>query len=162
MKALLFSDTRNDGDRTCNLPDILAMGDTAAAQSIVEAFSDDLALLMEDWDNCTFHLWGTDKEEVEGSEISFAEVVEKFLSKECGEISVDTPDTCRCPSYSLNWAIRDVPVSPSSRLRVAYAKAMADIWDKDADLCSYAGVSDSEAYRRRKYWEKVAEYWKEN
>lgn len=115
MKALLFSDTQ-EGDYTCQLPVILATGNGSDSQSITEAFSDELALLMDGWDGMTFHLWGTDSENVEGNNISFAEVVEKFLSDKCGELSVDIPASGHIPAYTVNFAIRDVPDSPRHHL----------------------------------------------
>lgn len=111
MKALLFSDTHAD-DYSCQLPVILATGHSFDAQNICEAFSDELALYMEDWDECTFHLWGTDRDTVAGPDISFAEVVELFLTRDTHELSVDMPARGNIPAYTNNWAIRDVPEPP--------------------------------------------------
>ena len=112
MKALLFSDTQ-EGDYTCQLPVILATGKDENSQSIVRAFSDELALLMDGWDGMTFHVWGSDRESAEGSKISFAEVVEKFLAGtgdngDC-ELSVDIPAGGNFPAYTVNFAIREIP-----------------------------------------------------
>jgi len=165
MKALLFSNTDED-DYTCQLPVILATGSEVGSQSIVEEFSDELAELMDRWDSCTFHLWGTDKESVPGREISFVEVVDAFFSGKTHELSIDIKANCYLGYYTLNFAIRDIPVSPSSRLRAAYAKAMNRVWNKERDLLYLEGKGESDEYDRAchlaLHWRKVKNYWKEN
>jgi hypothetical protein len=108
MKALLYSST-DTLDYTLQLPVITAVGEEPDSQAVVEAFSDDLSLLEENWEKCTFHLWGVpDKSEVGGDEISFAEVVDAFLHGDCNELSVDVPDTTT-GYHTENWALRDIP-----------------------------------------------------
>lgn len=113
MKALLYANTQV-GDYTCQLPEILATGNTVEAQELLEQFSDSLSLLMgEKWDTCTFHIWGQDesKHTVAGSAISFAEVVELFFAGDTHELSVDVPDASAEGYMTENWVIRDIPVA---------------------------------------------------
>lgn len=108
MYALLYCNTDED-DYTGQSPVILATGSEFGSQSIVEKFSDELAQLMDRWDSCTFHLWGTDKESVPGSEIAFVEVVDAFFSGKTHELSVDIKANCYLGYYTVNFAIREVP-----------------------------------------------------
>ena len=109
MKALLYSNTETI-DYTCQLPVITAAGEEPDSQAVVEAFSAGLSLLEENWEGCTFHLWGVPgKENVGGGEISFAEVVDAFLHGDCNELTVDVPDSTPSGSHTENWALRDIP-----------------------------------------------------
>lgn len=112
MKALLYANTQV-GDYTCQLPVILATGDSVDDQELIEQFSDSLALLMDErWDTCTFHLWGKDEQKergVAGADISFAEVVELFFAGGTNELSVDVPDSSAVGYTTENWALRDIP-----------------------------------------------------
>lgn len=112
MKALLYANTQV-GDYTCQLPEILATGDSADSQELLEQFSDSLALLMDErWNSCTFHVWSSGdetKHSVKGDAISFAEVVEAFFKGDRHELSVDVPDDSKEGYMTENWVIREVP-----------------------------------------------------
>lgn len=119
MKALLYSNTEPT-DYTCQLPVILATGDSANSQDMVQEFSDSISLLMGGkWDDCTFHFWGSSDEsrhKVSGKDISFAEVIEAFVKGEAGELSVDVPSDNELGYTTENWAVRDVPEAPRCHL----------------------------------------------
>ena len=119
MKALLYSNTVQD-DYTCQLPVILAVGDSANSQDMVQEFSDSISLLMGGkWDGCTFHFWGSADESrhsVPGNSISFAEVIEAFTSGEASELSVDVPSDSAQGHTTENWAVRDIPDTPRCHL----------------------------------------------
>ena len=112
MKALLYANTQV-GDYTCQLPEILATGDTDESQELLEQFSDSLALLMDGrWNFCTFHVWSSgdeSKHAITGDRISFAEVVEAFFKGDRHELSVDVPDSSVVGYTTENWVIREVP-----------------------------------------------------
>lgn len=112
MKALLYANTEV-GDYTCQLPSILATGESDDSRELLEQFSDSLSLLMDSkWDFCTFHIWSSGDESrhtVAGDEISFAEVVEAFFEGDEHELSVDVPDSSKEGYMTENWVIREVP-----------------------------------------------------
>lgn len=119
MKALLYANTQVK-DYTCQLPEILATGDSDDSQELLEQFSDSLALLMDErWDTCTFHIWSSEDESkhtITGDQVSFAEVVEAFFKGNKHELSVDVPDSSAEGYMTENWAIREVPSVPRSHL----------------------------------------------
>lgn len=153
MFALIHTTT---DENDTNLPTLLAAGEEGS-QEVLEQFSDSLAELMPKWDECTFTLNG---ESTTGKVLAFSEVVESFFSGNRHELAVTYADKQSAAGWCTeSWVLMAIP--PSARLRAAYAQAQVDKWDKDIDLCSYAGTSGSEAYRKKTVWEKVAEYWVE-
>jgi hypothetical protein len=118
MKALLYSNTEI-GDYTCQLPVILATGESVNEQVMVQEFSDSISLLMGGkWNSCTFHFWCDDesRHSVKGSDISFAEVIEAFCHGKADELSVDVPADNELGYATENWAVRDVPETPRVHL----------------------------------------------
>ena len=107
MKALLYSNTVKD-DYTCQLPEILACANSSDDLCMNEQFSDSLALILGEWVDCTFHLWGKGErlEKIEGTDISFAEVVEAFFQGDTHELSVDVPDNSPNGYHTENWSVR--------------------------------------------------------
>ena len=110
MKALLYSNTE-PGDYTCQLPVILATGESVGEQAMVQEFSDSISLLMDKWADCTFHFWCADesRHSVNGGDISFAEVIEAFCDGEADELSVDVPSDNALGYTTENWAVRELP-----------------------------------------------------
>ena len=50
--------------------------------------------------------------------------------------------------------------SALKRLRVAFANAMSNVWDKEGDICDHEQVSSMQAYTMSRRWEMIKEILK--
>lgn len=151
MQALLYANTEID-DYTGQLPDILATGSSMDDLAMVESFSDSLSSLMgEKWNHCKFHIWNGDgsSRTADGSEISFAEVVEAFCSGDCHELSVDVPNGSTPGYRTENWSVRDIPGMARAHL-VKTAKTPAGTMETPVIVASGTESDCSQAMEKVK------------